>query len=60
MGLKREEVLAQALEAGFMLSTAHGQKPLQLMPVSDSETLMRFAEKVIRAWESRTSEGNQP
>lgn len=36
-------ILSKALEAGFMISTAHGQSKDKLMPVSDVDTLMKFS-----------------
>lgn len=39
-----DSIIQHALEAGFMLSTAHGEN--KLMPVSDSATLRKFAELV--------------
>lgn len=47
-GMPDNTVLAHALEAGFALSTAYGQGANKLMPISDSKTLIRFAE-LIRA-----------
>ena len=35
-----------ALQAGFIISTYYGQEPNQLMPVSDRETLVRFADLI--------------
>jgi hypothetical protein len=44
--VEREEILEIALETGFMLSTAYGQKEPKLMPVSDSATLIAFANAI--------------
>ena len=50
---EREDVVRLALEAGFMLSSAHrsdaspGVTPDHPVPVSDSYTLKRFAELVL-------------
>ncbi len=43
-----EEIIALALESGFMLSTAHGQDANKLMPVSDTATLIKFARALLR------------
>lgn len=43
----REEVMQIALESGIMLSTQYGQADGKLMPVSDTETLLRFAKSLI-------------
>ncbi len=40
----RERVIMCALEAGIMVSTSYGQNSYQRMPVSDLETLLKFAE----------------
>ncbi len=40
------DILAKALEAGFMISTAHGQGKNKIMPVSDRHTLEHFAQLV--------------
>lgn len=39
---ERSQVIAAALDAGFMLSTMHGQGANKMMPVSDSKTLIAF------------------
>lgn len=44
--MNKEEICSLALEAGFMLSTMHGQDTPKLMPVSDSATLVKFAQLV--------------
>lgn len=41
---EQDNIISLALEAGFMLSTGHGDG--KLMPVSDSATLRKFAELV--------------
>ena len=38
-----EMIITKALQAGFMLSTAYGQDTDKHMPVSDRDTLLRFA-----------------
>src|ERR1700761_2897799 len=38
----REDIASAAMNAGFMLSTAHGQEKGKLIPVSDTDTLKRF------------------
>lgn len=38
-----EQIIECALEAGIMISTAHGQGTDKLMPVSDRHTLQTFA-----------------
>jgi hypothetical protein len=43
---ERTHILELALHAGFMLNTAYGQEKHLLMPVSDSETLLKFAQAV--------------
>ncbi len=47
--MNAEEVIAKALECGFMLSTTHGQVAPKLMPVSDAETLMKFWQEAHKA-----------
>lgn len=44
--MTEDEIVAAALEAGFMLSTAHGQSENKLMPVSDKDTLMAFVRAI--------------
>jgi hypothetical protein len=39
---ERANIIEAALEAGFMISTAHGQDKDKLMPVSDVKTLREF------------------
>lgn len=39
-------VISCALEAGFMISTAHGQGENKLMPVTDLATLKKFLKLV--------------
>ena len=41
---EKKEVVRIALESGFMISSAYGQKMANLMPTSDVDTLVRFAE----------------
>ena len=43
----KREIYGLALEAGFMLSTQYGQSEHKLMPVSDGETLQKFAMLII-------------
>ena len=38
--MRKEDAYQLALEAGFMLSTQHGQDENKLMPVTDGDTLM--------------------
>lgn len=40
---ERNEIIRLGLEAGFMLSTSHGQDSKKLMPVTDADTLVNFA-----------------
>ena len=47
MKITKNDVLQCALNAGIMLHSGYGQAPAQLMPVSDSETLMAFAKLII-------------
>ena len=42
-----DEILSNALEAGFMISTQYGQDTNQPMPVSDSKTLLKFARSLL-------------
>lgn len=44
-----DDVMCIALESGFMLSTQYGQSDGKLMPVSDTDTLLRFAKALISA-----------
>ena len=44
--LPDEEIIAIAMETGFSVSTAYGQGPSKLMPISDGETLIQFARKI--------------
>lgn len=44
--MTRNEVLKLALESGFAISTAYGQKDGKLMPISDTKTLESFARAV--------------
>jgi hypothetical protein len=46
--MKKEDIYSLALEAGFMLSTQYGQEENKLMPVSDGETLQKFAELILK------------
>ena len=49
--MTRAEAYQLALEAGFMLSTQHGQGENKLMPVTDGDTLMaliRLVEEKIK------------
>jgi hypothetical protein len=46
--IAKEELYGLALQAGFMLSTAYGQEEDKLMPVTDGETLKKFAELVLK------------
>lgn len=46
--LTDEEILQSALIKGFSLSTAYGQECGQLMPISDSATLIAFARDIER------------
>lgn len=47
MKLKKSEVIECAMIAGFMLHSGYGQVEPKLMPVSDSATLMHFAELIL-------------
>lgn len=52
--MTKEEAYPLALEAGFMLSTQHGQGENKLMPVTDGDTLMvliRLVEEKIKSAE---------
>jgi hypothetical protein len=51
--MDREEVTRMALEAGFSLGTMYGQGMGKLMPISDSETLVRFAALIAAAERDR-------
>ena len=42
----REKILSKALISGFKISTGYGQVAPQLMPVSDDDTLIRFAKEI--------------
>lgn len=44
--MRSTEIMAIALDVGFMVSTGYGQLPGQLMPVSDRGTLEAFAERI--------------
>ncbi len=41
--LSKADITRIAMESGFMLSTRHGQVEPRLMPVSDVDTLVKFA-----------------
>lgn len=45
--LGRRETVELALICGFMLHSGYGQNSDKMMPVSDTETLMRFAQMVL-------------
>lgn len=47
--MNREQIIAMALEHGFMLSTAYGQDSKKLMPVSDTSTILAFADALRAA-----------
>lgn len=47
--VSKETVIQVALASGFTLSTHHGQDKFQLMPVSDSDTLLIFARNLVNA-----------
>jgi len=51
--MDKKEIISVAMEAGFMLSTMHGQESPKLMPVSDSETLLAFAKLIAAAERER-------
>ncbi len=42
--ISKKQVSLAAIEAGFMISTGHGQDADKLIPVSDVETLRMFYE----------------
>ena len=50
--MRKEDAYQLALEAGFMLSTQHGQGEHKLMPVTDGDTLItliRLVEEKIKS-----------
>lgn len=51
-----KEIVMMAMEAGFSVSTAHGQEVGKLMPISDVETLRAFALLVLKPQSERGSE----
>lgn len=50
----KNEIYALALKAGFMLSSQYGQEENKLMPVSDGETLQKFAKLIIEECAKRS------
>lgn len=42
-------IISKALEAGFSLSTGYGQETDQLMPISNTATLQKFADLILTA-----------
>lgn len=53
---KEEEAIQAALEAGIAISTAYGQTPDKLMPISDKATLLNFAFRVAERARDRALE----
>ena len=50
--MNKTKILQEALEAGFMFSTAFGQEAPKLMPVTDTLTILGFAKRIAaQAWE---------
>ena len=46
--LNRMSVYELAIDSGFMLSTQYGEAEHKLMPVSDGDTLVKFAKAILR------------
>ena len=46
--LDKSDIYAEALQAGIMLSTQYGQSENKLMPVSDGDTLVKFARAILK------------
>jgi hypothetical protein len=46
--LDKSDIYAEALQAGIMLSTQYGQAENKLMPVSDGDTLVKFARAILK------------
>lgn len=46
---EKGKIISMALDSGFMLSTMYGQDTNKLMPASDTDTLLKFAEAVTKA-----------
>ena len=57
---KRHKILEAAMVAGFTVGTIYGQETNKLMPCSDLDTLIHFAElvsDVMEEFPSATEEG---
>lgn len=50
--MNKSQILDAALRCGINLSTAHGTGEGQASPVSDCETILKFAEEIIRLTKS--------
>lgn len=50
--IKDIDIINCALISGFMISTQYGQDKHKLMPVSDGDTLIKFARELIKEYES--------
>lgn len=46
---EKGKIISMALDSGFMLSTMYGQDTDKLMPASDTDTLLKFAEAITKA-----------
>lgn len=48
MKISKTEIIRAALEAGIMISTQYGQGMDKMMPVTDTETLEKFVEILLK------------